>query len=341
MPLPLILGIGAAIAGAAGIGSGIHGAVKMKDTKDTAEIAQYMHEKSIKKFEECSDITNKSMDNLGKKELEILKSFEIFSEIFEKIKNKPKFKDVIIEGASLPEYDAQELRDVSVGAAVLLGGLGGAAVGTAGGFAAAGATTAAVTALGTASTGTAISSLSGAAATKATLAILGGGAKAIGGGGIALGTSVLGAATLGVGLLVGGVIFNFTGSKLSDQADEAWHQARKEEEKVNKICEYLNKLKALADKYLGSLNKVNTVYKNHLGRLENIVETEGRDDYNRYTAEEKLLLENTVLLVKLLYSMCKVKLVLKADKEGEINTLNSAEVNKSINNANVILENIS
>ena len=35
MPLPLILGIGAAIAGAAGIGAGIHGAVKMKELLDS------------------------------------------------------------------------------------------------------------------------------------------------------------------------------------------------------------------------------------------------------------------------------------------------------------------
>lgn len=65
---------------------------------------------------------------------------------------------------------------VAVGAGVLLGGLGGAAVGIAGAFAASGATTSAVMALGTASTGTAISSLSGIAATNTTLAALGGGA---------------------------------------------------------------------------------------------------------------------------------------------------------------------
>lgn len=34
MPLPLILGIGAAIAGVAGIGSGVHGAAKMKEAND-------------------------------------------------------------------------------------------------------------------------------------------------------------------------------------------------------------------------------------------------------------------------------------------------------------------
>lgn len=134
---------------------------------------------------------------------------------------------------------------MSVGAGVLLGGLGGAAVGTAGGFAAAGATTSAVMALGTASTGTAISTLSGAAATNATLAALGGGAISAGGGGMALGTAVLGGATLGVGLLVGGIIFNFTGSKMSDKADDAYRQAKKAQEDAERIINYLNELMIL------------------------------------------------------------------------------------------------
>ena len=54
-----------------------------------------------------------------------------------------------------------------------------------------------VASLGTASTGTAISTLSGAALTKATLAWLGGGALAAGGLGVAGGVVVLGA--IGVG----------------------------------------------------------------------------------------------------------------------------------------------
>ena len=72
---------------------------------------------------------------------------------------------------------------------------------TAAGAVAAAGTTATVAAIGSASTGTAIASLSGAAATKATLAWLGGGALAAGGGGVAMGVAVLtgGAAAVGIG----------------------------------------------------------------------------------------------------------------------------------------------
>jgi hypothetical protein len=216
---------------------------------------------------------------------------------------------------------------------LLLGGLGGAAAGTAGGFAAAGATTAAVMALGTASTGAAISGLSGAAATNATLALLGGGPLAAGGGGIAAGAAMLSAATLGVGLLVGGIIFNFTGGKLSDKADETWSQMLKAEEQINNIRSYMQNLNSFAIQFLDSLTIVNNKYQNSLSKLWIIIELNKKLNWNLYTYEEKLLTENTVLLVNLLYQMGKVQLVIKSNSSNELNQVNCDEINKKINDA--------
>lgn len=58
----------------------------------------------------------------------------------------------------------------------------------------------------TATTGVAISSLSGAAATNASLAALGGGALSVGGGGMALGTAVVAGTGAAVNGAVGGTI---------------------------------------------------------------------------------------------------------------------------------------
>ena len=338
MPLPLFLAAGAAIAGAAGIGSGIHGAVKMKEANDTMKSTERRHQQNQQRFEKQNSETTKDMDQLGRLEMEILSSFKDFCDAFEKIKNRPQFHTYSKNGVTIPSYDGEQLKEVSVGAGVLLGGIGGAAAGTAGGFAAAGATTAAVMALGTASTGTAIASLSGAAATNATLAALGGGSLAVGGGGMALGSTLLGAATLGVGLLVGGVIFNITGSSLSDKADEALAQMLRAEKEIDRICSYLQDLIQTAVNYIKSLMSVQRTYKAQLQRLTDIVNKAHKTNWNDFTADEKTVTENTILLVNLLYQMCKVELVKKAADENKLNTINKDEVTKSIADAQQTLK---
>ena len=337
MPLPIILGVGAAIAGVVGVGSGISGASKMKEANDTMKNAEERHKRNNEKLERCNKATNEEMDKLGILELNILNGFDKFADMIEQIQNRPKFKDIRIEGVELPKYNKEELQEVSVGAGVLLGGLGGAAAGTAGGFAAAGATTSAVMALGTASTGTAIASLSGAAATNATLAALGGGALSAGGGGMALGSAVLGGATLGVGLLAAGVIFNVTGSKLSDKADEAWAQMKKAEDTINKICSYLDDLKGTAKTYITSLEAVNKAYTDMTGKISYAVYTLHKVDWNDFSEEEKTATQNSILLVGLLRKMCKVSLVKKAETADEMNEVNRTEVDRTIRESGQVI----
>ena len=338
MPLPLIIGGIAAIAGVAGVGSGIHGGVKMKEANDTMKSAQRMQGNAVQKFEKRNTETTELMDALGKQELEILNSFEQFSNLIEKIQGRPEFKAYDKEGINLPEYEAEELKKVSAGAGVLVGGIGGATAGTAGGFAAAGVTTSAIMALGSASTGTAISTLSGAAATNATLAALGGGSIAAGGGGMALGSMVLGGATLGIGLLVGGVIFNVTGSKLSDKADEAYSQAKRTEKEVNKIVEYFDELGNAAGKFRTSLTNVEEQYMKRLSILDHIINFEEKLEWSEFSDKEKILTENTVLLVGLLYQMCKIQLVLNTENEDELNHVNNDAVEQAIFNADQIVK---
>ncbi len=338
MPLPLIIGAAAAAAAAAGVGSGIHGAVKMKEASDTSKAAQARNDSNVKKLESTNKSTMNQMDEVGKCEMEILASFKKFMDTFEKIKNRPDIAEISKDKVTLSNFTPEEVKNAAVGASVLIGGMGGAALGTAGGFAAAGATTAAVMALGTASTGTAIASFSGAAATNATLAALGGGALAAGGGGVALGTAVLGGATLGVGLLVGGIIFNLTGSSLSEKADEAWRMANENEKKINGICSYLEKLKSSAEKFLSQLKKVSEVYDSNFKKLDYFVNVINRDDYNDYAPGEKLIVKNTCTLVALLYKMCKVELVKKSANENEQNSVNSEAIVSSINDAEKVLD---
>lgn len=340
MPLPFIVGGIAAIAGIAGVGSGIRGGVKMKEANDTMKEAKSKQEKAVELFEKTNDKTTKLMDSIGKQELEILSSFDEFSNIIEKIQGRPKFILYNLDNINLPEYEAEELKKVSAGAGVLLGGLGGAAVGTAGGFAAAGATTSAVMAWGTASTGVAIGSLKGAALANATLAALGGGSIAAGGGGMALGTAVLGGATLGVGLLVGGIIFNITGSKLSDKADKALSQAKRTENEVNKIVEYLKELSNAAKPFKTSLIQIEDEYRKRLDTLSYVVNFSEKTNWDSFTEKEKKMTENTVLLVGLLYKMCNVSLVLKGTDEKGLNKVNTKEIDTVLTDADEIFKKV-
>ena len=250
MPLPIILGAVAATAGVIGVGTGLHGASKMKDASDTIEAAENRHKSNTAKFEMISEMTSKKMDELGTLELTILKEFDMFSNTIEKIQNRPQFQKYQRTDITLPKYDKEELEKVSIGAGVILGALGGAALGTAGGFAAAGATTSAVTTFGTASTGTVISALKGEAAKKAVLAALGGGSIKVGGGGIALGTKILSTTSLGLGLMVGGILFSLKGESMSEKADATYEEMKKAEKTIETICTYLSELQDTAEEYI-------------------------------------------------------------------------------------------
>lgn len=338
MPLPLIIGAAAAVAGIVGAGNAIGGATKMKKADDKMRAADSRHRRNVARFDRESKETNEVMDSLGNLELEILESFKSFSDTIERIQNRPNFEEYNKCGVELPKYNKEELEKVSVGAAIILGGLGGAAVGTAGGFAAAGATTAAVMALGTASTGTAIATLSGAAATNATLAALGGGALAAGGGGMALGSAILGGATLGVGLLVGGIIFNITGSGLSEKADEAEEQMLKAEKTINLSCEFFDKLKNTASKYKESLLVVKKKYDLVFSEVYRVVNLSGKVDWNEFTKEEQLATKNSILLVGLLYNMCKVNLVKKTESDKNTNEVNNTDIEMTMDTAKEVIE---
>ncbi len=340
MPLPLILGIGAGIAAAGGAGAGINGGIKMKQASTTLKKATQKREEAIARFEEKNISTTEIMDDLGKDEIEICSQFQNFALLFELIQNKPEFGDIIPNDVNIPKYDPEELKKISIGAGIIAGGLGGAAAGTAGGFAAAGLTTSAVMALGTASTGTAIASLSGAAATNATLAALGGGAIAAGGGGMALGSTMLGVSTAGVGILVGGIIFSVTGAKLSQKADQAYYQALETERKIEDIIDYLGDLDVNAKKFHKMLNTVWKLYQKSFKELEEIIVDKRKLNWKEYTKTEKLITQNCVLLVGLLFKMCKIQLVLKKTEEDgeERSFVNTTEISSCMEEVDVAIE---
>ncbi len=141
----------------------------------------------------------------------------------------------------------------------------------------------------------------------------------------------LGGVTLGVGLLIGGIIFNITGGKLSDKADEVYNQMRSAERKADKIGAYLVDLFETSKRYPDELDldKVDSVYQTHLSELNHLVNDLHRTEWMEYSESERLLVNNTVLLIGLLYQMCSIQLILTQENE-EQGQINKSAVEKEI-----------
>lgn len=335
MPIPLII---AGVAAGVGALAGIAGREIAKEAKDKMGGVGRRHKENIIRFEKTQVRSTAMMDALGRKELEVLGGFEKLFQLIEKIHYKPAFYFYDNNGLRIPKYNAGKLKKVSVGAEILLGGLESAAVGTAGGFAAAGAATAAIMALGAAYIDGAVSEIPGVAAEIAALDAIGGGAVATGcDGRTLLGSTILSGGPFGVGLLGGGIIFSIAGASLSDNADEAWRQMERAEEEINKICKFLEMLDATAKRYYKALVIVKKIYADYIDKLARIIETDGKTYWNVFSKEEKHVTETTILLVGLLFDMCKVQVVFSSGNSTETNRINVAEINKKIVDAGKLL----
>lgn len=313
MPLPLIVGGIAAAAGVAGIVSGAKGAKKISDAKSRVKAADEKYEAAKKKLEVTEKGTTEALDKLGALKVTVWKDFEYFSTAFEKIQNRPEFETKLGDKFELPKHALAEIKEVEIKAIEILG----TTVASAGAGAVTGmAAYSGVLALGTASTGTAISTLSGAAATKAALAALGGGSIASGGGGIALGTQILGGAVAGPVIAVGGLLLNAKGNSSLEKAQEAENEVNKILPLLEKSTKFLTDLSALSNRFKNGLTPIHQTYLKEVVLLEKIVEKE--KDYNKYSLEEKTIVDNNIKLVGVLYKLSMQDLVKPSNNKSDL-----------------------
>lgn len=340
MPLPLILGAIAAIGGAIGLGAAGKGAYDSYQASKTVKEAKKRNEANIARMNERNAQAMAALDALGELELKVQGAFGKYADLLARVVNRPKFVDKELGGVTLPQVSLESLKDASVCANTALGTIGGLVGGSLSGVAAGGATTAAVMALGTASTGTAIASLSGAAATNATLAALGGGALSAGGGGMALGSAVLGASTLGIGLLIGGLAFAWSAGKTKERADQALDQMLANEQRINQFETFYVTLEGCATNYRAAVANVFELYQELLGQLESAIERHPsfltrlwrrltRKPmllWSDFSLQEQELFHKSDATVRVLRKMTELQLVEKACIEGEPNTVNHDEL---------------
>lgn len=219
MPLPLILiGIGVA-AGGGGVGLGAWGVSDLTKARRAMAEAERKYHDQRATAESAVESANTRLKQLGRQQDEALKAVVLRMGNFLR-RNERQVREserLLVDGIDATMQSVPGLAKLDVDASTLIAGLATSAATGAG--VSSGVTTV-VTTYAAASTGTAISSLSGAAATNATLAVLGGGTLAEGGGGVALGATVLNVVAIGPALLVGGSMVKVQGSKMLTQAHE-------------------------------------------------------------------------------------------------------------------------
>lgn len=287
MPLPLaFIGLGAGSA-AIGIGKTIKAAIDQNDAKEVNQQAQAIVDRSTDIVNSNRKLCGHALTHLGEQKIDTLESeIKPFIAAFEKLHNVELTDSTGIEELQNFVIDTKaldELKTMQSTAASLLSGMAGGAV--AGAVTAFGAYSAAM-AFGAASTGTAIATLSGAAATNATLAFLGGGSLAVGGLGMAGGTAVLGGLVAGPALAIMGFIVGGKASANKDRAYSNLAQAKEYKEEMQTAIVACNGIRKRADMFTRLLLQLGVYFEPLVYQLEKIIETRGTD-YSTFSPEEK------------------------------------------------------
>ena len=295
MPIFIPILIGAAALGAAGYGAkkGLDAFSDRKEAEDTNLTAEIIYDSAIESLERCRAKEQSRLERLGEAKLALMReSLSPFVSTFSRIKNVDY---VGMEVASEPLADVQtellEIRDMTINMAELAGGaVGSVGAGALAGLAAYGS----VGLLGTASTGTAIGTLSGIAAQNATLAWLGGGSLAAGGMGIAGGTAVLGGIVAAPVLLVGGLVLASRAAKAKEDAYSNLAKAWAAEETMKTAEVTARAIGRVANQ----THRVILDLRKHLDRdlkdLQAVVQD--NEDYRTYNRQERELVARTVSL---------------------------------------------
>lgn len=206
--------------GAAKYASGIKGYNELKQAREIKKQAEENIQNATSVTEKKRDNLNSRIDKYAETKLAAINNtICLFIEYLREIGQKNKGKEYeALQSIDVKKEDIADIQDLGINAVNMAkGATGSSLLGAMALLGTKAAVLQGVTVFASASTGTAISGLSGAAATNATLAFLGGGSIASGGGGMATGAMVLGGITAGaflaVGTLTGGILLSAHGSR--------------------------------------------------------------------------------------------------------------------------------
>lgn len=287
MPLPILfIGIAAATGGL-GIGKTIKAGFDANNAKNINRSANEIVETSTAWLNAQREACGNSLRQLGEEKLYILNStITEFLDTFSKIKNVDFRESEGLEELKKFHVDEKEFMELKSMATFACSLAGGAVAGTAGGALAAFGAYGAAQALACASTGTAIASLSGAAATNATLAFFGGGSLAAGGLGMAGGTAVLGGLVAGPALMVMGFVAGHAAKKDLDKAYTNKAEALQIAAQLHTASLQCETIRRRTYMFYNLLARLDSKFLPMIYKMEDIFASEG-DDYRAYSLESK------------------------------------------------------
>lgn len=308
--------------------SGIQAYEDRKKAKSAKEEADSLFEELNKENERRRLEANQILEEFGKVRLEALKTtVGVFLGYIKYLGHNFKEKEYeILSNIDIKPEQIKELESVEMNASNALGTL--AASGSLAAAALSGvpsAVTWGVGAFATASTGTAISSLSGAAATNATLAWLGGGSIAAGGGGMAAGATVLAGityASMGVlALASAGLISSAYYSKKYTEATEYLESVKEHQSKLQLGWELMNGINQRAKELKSLTLELQGRIESRLLYLEPLIfDFQNEDDYYLHTFQE------CAILVKSMSELSQTPIM---DEQGNLNKESNLIINKT------------
>ena len=304
------------------VASGYEAYDSRKKAKEAKELADRMVANIEEENRRRREESNRVLSDFGKTKQELLKTcLSPFLGYLKVMGNNYKDKEYEFGGKiNLDKLDVDTLESIEMNAStagkIAVASSGVAAIALCGVPA---ATTSAVMAFGAASTGTAISSLSGAAATNATLAWLGGGSLAAGGGGMAAGSVVFGtitATTTGVfALAAAGIVASAYYSKKYTEATAYLEEVRAARAKAKLGWAAMEAINQRAIELESVMKRLGERINERLLYLEPLIyDFQTEDEYYLNTFRE------TSLLVKSLSEIAQVPLI---DKNGMLSNESS------------------
>ncbi len=306
-----------------------------EEIQNLLDDAQKIYDNAKNQFESQKAKTTKSLEDLGKVKVnawsEGMDSFVTTFGAFKNVEIKrviestcgfngsdeePKQMLMNSEKASMNANEVARAGFAAVGTGALVGvaAYGGAMM------------------FGTASTGTAIAALSGAAKTNATLAWFGGGSKAAGGLGMAAGKLVLAGVVVAPIVAVAAIIAGAKGKERLAEAKNIHAEAENAVAQMNTITTGMQGIAKMSDNYSGFIKKLNKKFAPFIKELERIKnahvsDADGYIDFDSLSPVEQKTLHLSWLMAQIYYHVLATPIL---NSQGEVSNEAASALSASV-----------